>query len=277
MLKDIEFSAITALAVLFAVAFGLGVACFLLTIYHAENAIGSPSSTSCLILIFVPIYGVVGAIGGGILGLILGFILRFFKISNISLNKLIPLGFVFTIGLLLIGGLTGFTMVRNYVEFNEPRVIYSGGSVTKTAINAKSIAPNNVRISFEQRDKGSLIVWNDTEINLSFPSDEIRAFDSNGNIIIQTSLSKFDYVGELQSREVRLSLSGKNYLAVLAHLRATSGHTMLLIYSPCGSLVYQEMFDARGQGLIMGIDKLASGTESLIVRSNDGTFSYSLK
>lgn len=276
MLKDIEYSATVALVVLFAVAFGLGVACFLLTAYYAENAIGSPSSTSCLILIFVPIYGMVGVIGGGILGLILGFILRFFRISTISLSKLIPLGLVLTIGLALIAGLAGFMMVKNYVEFNEPRVIYSDGSTTKRVVNSKSVAPDNVIIPFERRKKGALVLWNDAKINLSFPSDEIRAIDTNDNIIIQTSLSKFDYIRELQAREVKLSLSEKNYLAVLADLRATSFHTMLLIYSPSGSLVYQEMFDTRGQDLIMGIDKLDSGIEVLIVGSKDGTFSYSL-
>ncbi|MHC4636773.1 MAG: hypothetical protein ACYTBV_04615 [Planctomycetota bacterium] len=277
MLKNIEYNTTAALVVLFAVAFGLGVACFLLTAYHAENAIGSPSSTSCLILIFIPGFAVAGAIGGCIFGLIFSLILRLFKISTISRSKFIPLGLILTAGLTLIAGLAGFMMVKNYVGFNEPRVIYSDGSLIKKAISAKSVVPDNVIIPFEWQNEGALVFWNDAKINLNFPSDEVRAIDTNNNIIIQTSLNKFDYIRELQAREVRLSLSERNYLAVLADLRATSHHTMLLIYLPSGSLIYQEMFDTRGQDLIMGIDKLDSGMDVLIVKSKDGTFSYSLK
>jgi hypothetical protein len=165
-------------------------------------------------------------------------------------------------------------VVRSDVKFNEPRIIYTDGSLVKEVKGGGVIPLDNAIIPFEQRDCGGLVCWNEADITLSFHSDIIHAVDADGNVIIQTSLSKFDYISELQAVEVKLSLSEKNYLAVLADLRATSNRTMLLIYSPSGILVYQEMLE-RIRNATMWIDELGSGVEVLCVNSKAGTFSYS--
>ena len=253
-------------------ALSLGAACFLFTAYHTENIIGSPSSTSSLVLIFIPIFSLPGAIIGGRLGFVLSLILRFFKIQTISLR----IGLAIIAGAVLIAGLSGFMMVRIYVALNKPRVVFTKGLISKTAIPPRAIVSNNVTITFEQRNKGKTILWNDKKVTLSFPSDEIHVVDSNGDFIVQASLSRFDYIRELQATEVNFSTNNKRHLAILAYLRATSFHTMLLIYSATGQLIYQEIFDNRGQELIMSVDKsLNSTSEVLIVKTRDGTFSYS--
>lgn len=250
--------------------------CFLLTAFYAENAIGSPSSTSALILIFIPIYAVISAIGGGVFGLILSLILRPL-ISFVSLGKTITMGIVLTLGLSLLASAFSSTLVKSHVKLNEPGVKYSNSSLIKQAIDKKLIIPENKVIPFARRDKGAEILWNDTKIRLSYSANEIIAIDTNNTMIIQTSVSGFDYIRELQAREIKLSLSEKKYLVILADLRATSHHAILIVYSPSGSIIHQEMFDIRGHELVMGINKLASDQEDLILDSKDGFFLYSLK
>jgi hypothetical protein len=231
-----------------------------------------------LILLFIPIYSFIGAIAGGIFGFIISLIMRFFKLRTVSFLKVILLGIIFIAVGVSLAGLGGYTIVKIYVELNEPRVIYTDGRLSKSIIPEKTIIVKNEIIPFEQSEKGKEIVWNTEEVTLSFSSHQIYAVNSKGDIIFQTSLLRYDYIRELQPTEVKLFPNEKRYLVILAELRATSFHTMLLIYSPDGQIIYQEMFERDRRDVTMSVNEsYYPDSGALIVRSKDGTFLYSSK
>jgi len=276
MFDDNEYSAIIALPLICAVSFGLAAVSFFYIAEKTEFLIGSPSSTSCLIYLVIPFFIIIGAIAGAIFGFVLSFIFLLCGLSTIRAGRLVLLSLTLIAGSSLTAGAAGFMMVRSNVKFNEPRVIYSNDYLTKKPTNLEPVVSDTTTVLFEQRDKDRSLVWNDLRIILRFTEDTICAVDKNRNIIIQTLLDeKFHYIRQLQAKEIRLSPNEKRYLAVIAELRATSRHTMLLIYSPSGSLIYHEMFNNFGQELIMGADKPNSQTKALIIKNKDEIFSYS--
>ena len=96
-----------------------------------------------------------------------------------------------------------------------------------------------------------------------------------GERIVETDLYLYDYVRDVTAVEVKLFSGEQNYLAVLADLRATSGHTILLIYSPDGKVVYHEMLDRRQRPVKMGVYQFPDlDVEGLLVE-NESDFLYS--
>ncbi|MCK4887598.1 MAG: hypothetical protein KAS96_09440 [Planctomycetes bacterium] len=276
MFEDDEYSTLIALPLICAIVFGLATASFLYTSYYAEFLIGSPSSTSCLALMVMPFLVIIGVVAGVVIGIILAFVFLLCGQLTIDGNKLIRLSLIFVIGFSLLTGIAGFLVTKNNVEFNKPRIIYSNESIAKKDVNSEPVVSDTTTVFSEQRDKGRSLVWNDLRIMLRFTEDTICAVDKGHNFVIQTLLDeKFHYIRQLQAMEIRLSPNEKKYLAVIAELRATSHHTMLLIYSPSGSLIYHEMFNNFGREIIIGINKLNSQTEALIIKNKDEIFSYS--
>lgn len=273
MLKDIKYNPNGTLIVLCAIAGSLTVTCFLLTAYYTENVLGSPSSTSCLIVPFLPIYISIGAIGGCILGLLLNKMIAHSKIQ-ITANQFIPAGIVLIMSLAILAGLSGYWVVRHNLRLMTPHIVYSDASISKIATNEDFQTSDTLKISFEQRKQGKQMVWNGRKLTLSFPADQVRVKDASGNVIINSSLKQFDYICQLQANVVKLSQSEKPFLAVLADLRATSHRSVLLIYSSTNQLVYQEIFDTHGQTATIGIHKFGSDIDFLILRNGSETFSY---
>jgi hypothetical protein len=239
-MQNRQYNIIIASPILFAVSFALGVVAFLLSVYYSDLWIGSPSSTSCLIFVFIPCYAFGAAFIGAVVGFLVAAIVRAFGVKQTSIiwMMIIPILTVF------IGGLSGYLVVRNYVAVNSVGVKLSDSSIVKTNINFKStlnIAP--LLIGFENQQEPQSFKWNGQDIMLSFPENCITITDINKNVMIETSLKKYDYICEIQAIETRLFPVDQNCLAVLADLRATSHHCMLLVYSPQGRLIYQEMLE----------------------------------
>lgn len=101
--------------------------------------------------------------------------------------------------------------------------------------------------------------------------DYITIMNFKGEIIFQYKLEKKDLLGyfeiiDLRGVPVRLDPLRKKYLSVIAKFRASSGRSMLSIFSPEGQLVYQELLNkTRGINVVENPD----GSESLLV--GDGT------
>jgi hypothetical protein len=239
-----KYNTMISVPILFAVSFALGAVAFFLSGYYSEFQIGSPSSTSCLIFIFIPFYAFGAALVGAVVGLLIAAIVRAFGMKQISVRWIM----ITPILMVFIGGLSGYLVVRNYVAINSAGTKKSDGTIVKTNINISStlnIAP--LLIDFENQQKPQRFNWNGQDVMLSFPGDCITITDVNKNVIIETSLKKYDYICEIQVTEAKLLPDTQNYLAVLADLRATSCHCMLLVYSPQGQLIYQEMLERYSQ------------------------------
>lgn len=275
-----EYNLMVVLPILFTSVFTLVIVFSMAGALFAEHIFVRSSSTSALNILFMPvivaIYGfkVIKAAAIGLLcGLLVSSLLHILKLRTISQHKLIYLGIAPAIVAILIAGGTGYHRVKKY---NTPGIIYSSGQISKNTVPSKAFITSNSPISFEESERGNPLFWNDKQMKLSFSSDEIRVTDSNGNIIIETSLHAYDYICEVSFLEVKLFPNEQHCLVVLAELRATSFHTILLIYSAKGELIYQEMFERDRDSLKMSIDKLnALNLEKLIIKNKNTYLCYS--
>lgn len=267
-----EYNSMAVFPLLFASVFTLVMVFFMAGELVAERIFVTPSSTSALDIIFMPVivavYGfkVVRAAAIGLLcGLLVGGLLYVLKLRIISGRKLIYFGIAPAIVAILIAGGTGYHRVKKY---NTPSIIYSAGQISKSTVPPKAFVTSYRPISSEEGERGNRIFWNGEQMTLYFSSYEIRITDSNGDTIIETSLWDYDYIREVSYLEVGLFPNEQHCLAVLAHLRATSHFTMLLIYSANGELIYQEMLERGSSGIEMSIDKSdSSSLEGLIVKN----------
>lgn len=178
-----------------------------------------------------------------------------------------------TVMAMLIAGGTAYHRVKKY---NTPGIIYSAGQISKKLSPPKAFVASYRPVSFEESEQSNRILWNEKQMTLIFSSDEIRVTDLNENIIIETSLHAYDYICEVSLLEVKLFSDEQHCLAVLAELRATSSHTMLLIYSANEQLLYQELFERDNDGIKMSIGKSnTSNLEELIIKNKNTYLCYS--
>ena len=280
MLIKKEYNSIVVSPILFTSVFALVVVFSMVGALFAEHIFVRASSTSALNILFMPVivavYGfkvVKAAVIGLLCGLLVSSLLYVLKLRTISQRKLFYFGIAPAIVTMLIAGGNGYHKVKKY---NTPGIIYSAGQISKRTVPSKALVTSYRPVSFEERERGSRIFWNDKQMTLKFSSNEIRVTDSNGNTIIETSLRTYDYIREVSFLEVKLFPNEQYFLAVLADMRATSFHTMLLIYAANGELIYHEMFERDRDGIKMFIDKSnTSNLEGLIIKNKNAYLCYS--
>jgi len=263
-MQNKQYNVIIAAPVLSAVSFALGAISFFLSGYYSELWIGSLSSTSCLIFVFIPCYAFGAAFIGAVVGLLVAAIVRVFGVREISIIWMI----IIPVLTVLVGGLGGYFVVRSYVAVNDVGVKTSNGSIVRTNINYKpalNIAP--LLIDFDHRQKPQSFNWNGQDVMLSFSEHRITITGINKNITIETSLKRYDYIREIQVTETKLLPAEQNCLAALADLRATSHHCMLLVYSPQGQLIYQEMLNRYSPQVVFQYKDYIDSLDKLVVEN----------
>ncbi len=123
-----------------------------------------------------------------------------------------------------------------------------------------------------------MIDWPSPGHILTSSDSSIMILDLNGNIVFQYKLSPFfswkKYnIFMIGGTSVKFYRDKEPYLAVIAKLKASSGKSMLCVFSPEGDLVYKELV-----GVTMGIAAIknpASANEILLVGDGPGkVFEY---
>lgn len=262
-----KYRIIILLPILVGLAAAFSIVSYILAAYHTEAAIGRPSSTSAIVLIYIPIVACVLGILGASAGLILGIILRYiFKITTVSLKTILILISSAVIAVAL-SDIYGHYEVKSSVNRNRPHVVYSDGTILKQRVSTEPAVkkePTHVEYNF----RGKSLEWNHREIFINFSSNDITVSDLAGNTIITTSLKGYSYIFDIQVMELHLAPNEESYLAIFARLRVTSRHGIFLIYSPEGKLVYQEILELV-RWRMYSSSMPNSNLEALVIESED--------
>lgn len=254
---------------LFLIIFGSGGILFFCSIFVIENMIGSPSSTSALIIIpMIPVSIIAGLLGGAF-GYFVQGIVKFFKKGNPPQKKEIYLlGLLFSFVVFAIAILIPLKLQLDWNTYNSPRIISDIGSIKKTPYDSKTMKKlgNNKEnlciLNFELREKGAELLWNRETYKVKFDEHAFVVLDSFGEPFIKQSLEGYDYISKVYCLPFDTAYSSESFLAVFADLRATSGNSILHFYSPKGECVFQELIK-NINSIYLG-NELFSG-ESLVI------------
>lgn len=264
------------------VIFGIGGILFFCSIFVIENMIGSPSSTSSLIIIpMVPI-SIISAVFGGVFGYLIEKILRLLKKGNALANKDIYIsGLLLSLVIFGIAIFVPLKMQFSWNAHNSPRVIVDTGLIKKFSNNTDAQISNQIyeplcSVNFDQRQKGKEFYWNEKTYEAKFSEHSFSVIDDTGKTFIKQSLDGYDYIRELICYSFSQGQSTDSLLVVFSDLRATSGNSIIYFYDSNGKSSYQELINGVN-AIYMGED-LNKGKSVVIVELiNSQKFLYTQK
>ncbi len=241
------------------VIFGIGGILFFCSIFVIENRIGSPSSTSSLIIIpMVPI-SIISSLIGGVVGYFIEKTLKLVKKRNALQTKEIYIsGLMLSLVIFVSAIFIPLKMQLSWNAYNSPHIIVDTGLIKKISNDTDTEISNIVYepqclVKFDQRHKGKEFLWNGEIVRIKFSEHSYLVFDENGKPIITQTLDDYDYISELMCFSFSLGLSSEQLLVVFSDLRATSGNSIIHFYEPNGKCAYQE--------LINGVNSIYIGEE----------------
>jgi hypothetical protein len=247
---------------------GLTVAALLITMFIAEGAIGRPTSTSAVILAFVPIYGGIAALAGAVLGYLVGGIAELI-LRRRHVRRTLSISLIMVPAALGMIGAAVFATknVVRYEEINQPRVVLSDGRIAKTPVDRDALVnlPGEVVFPWGEHVQTR---WNDVIVFIYASDGAVRIEGVPDAPNIVTSLEDYDYIREAIGTAVELE-SGEEYLVVLAELRATGNRAVLLVYDSSGVLIYQELLERLGHATDLRVMDLGKDREGFVVLMND--------
>jgi len=248
---------------------GALVTAFFITQTLAEALWGRPSSTAALGFFVAPFAGAISGGAAWLIGLIIRNVLRSRGVASMPT----PSWVTRTLWMVVLIGSAAFLMIgRSSVLALEaerrPRVILDSGRIG--AVNPPTIELQE-RANAPELQSGITntldahpIDWNGTAIKLENLDEQVVISDVTGKRIASADLHAFDYINGLHAAAVCAQPDGRQLLAVLVSLRATSHRAMLLLFAPDGSLVYQHHLERRGgakdalyTGRVNGVDAFA--------------------
>jgi len=227
------------------------VAAYMLGGLIGEEKLGRPSSTAAIGYLFVPVYSfIVGVIGLGV-----GFLLRLFLRKSGERNLMSPSSFFLRLAVVVvavsgIGVWLALDSVVAYEKANAAQIIRDSGYFAKVKLNRDNVPSVTKRSlsnwTFQQPNQPPF-VWNTKQYTVRVTDSTLMTI----GIESQAHTIKHDFRGrtyltEIEALPVKWSQKQPEYLAVLARLRATSFRSMLLIYDPNGSLLYEELLERCG-------------------------------
>lgn len=255
---------------------GIGALAFashLLFGFLTEQFVGSPSSTSAVVIIFIPIYAGVGAIIGWFVGRVTYSITNSaFKEKTLSGSSVARIFSLSGITVIIFAGYSGYATANKYIQSNKSGTFHAEGRILKDEMSAQDKLKDQSEI-VKESDTDVSISWNNKNLSLRFGEHSIRIWDPAGDMKIKSSLKGYDYINELQLIEVALfPPDEKRHLAIFARLRATSRNAMLLIYSPDGALIYEELIGGVYQAANISTEKISdSNLETLLIDRGRGS------
>ncbi len=249
---------------------GALVTAFFITQTLAEALWGRPSSTAGLGFFVAPIAGLIVGAGAWVVGLVIRTVLRSRGVVSVPT----PSWVTRTLWLVVLAGSVVFLMIgRSSVlaleAARQPRVILDAGRIT--AVNPPTIDLQE-RVTAPEMQSGITntldakpIDWNGTAIKLENLDEQVVISDVTGKRIASADLHAFDYINGLHAAAVCAQPDGRQLLAVLVSLRATSHRAMLLLFAPDGSLVYQHHLERSGGAKDALYTGRLNGAEALAV------------
>jgi hypothetical protein len=254
---------------LFLVIFGTGGILFFASFFVIENMIGSPSSTSALIIIpMIPISIIAGLLGGAF-GYFVEGIMKFLKKGNPLQKKEIYFsGLVLSFVVFGIAIFAPLKLQLDWNAYNSPRIIIDIGLIQKAPFDSYTKNKGNNEssqciIKFGQRQEGKGLFWNNKTYKVKFDEHGFVVLDDTGEPFIKQRLEGYDYIRELICLPLDMPSSSESLLAVFADLRATSKNSILHFFSPKGECIFQELVKNIGS-VYLGYD-LSSGETALVL------------
>ena len=226
-----------------ALAAGLGVVVPILAAVYYESRFGRPGSTAGLAIPLAFIWGGLAAAVGAAVGATVRRLVTGSRWAG-PMNRrtaAVLLAIAITVPSVL-----AILAVRRSEAENAPRVIRSTGEITRaegmselspvrSASSLWGLSPNADQPREELR-------WNGRPVDARVVDDQLRL--SVGELpTTETDISRFDYARAVYGTTAALSDDGKEWLALLLHLRATSRRDLLLIFAPDGTLIHQELVE----------------------------------
>ena len=148
--------------VIFAAIFFLGGLVFFLSIYLIEGWIGSPSSTSALILVVALPYSVIAGLLGGVMGAVFEkalWVLRGGK--DLGKKGMFILASAIFIPVIILAIVTPLAQQLKWNNHNEPGVIINTGIVHEGSFDIQTDSPGLAHpclVKFARREEGKQIV-----------------------------------------------------------------------------------------------------------------------
>ena len=244
------------------------VAAYMLGVLIGEEKLGRPSSTAAIGYLFVPVYSIIV----GLVGLGVGYLLRLF-LRNRGERNLVSLSSFFLRLTVVVVALSGIGVwlaldsVVAYEKANAAQIIRDSGYFAKAKLNRDNVPSGTKRSlsnwTFEQPNQPPF-VWNTRQFTVGVTDSTLMTIGIEG----QANSIKHDFRGrtyltEVEVLPVQWIQKQPEHLVVLARLRATSFRSMLLIYDPNGSLIYEELLERCGprerqyMGTLNDIDGIA--------------------
>ena len=234
----------------------------------ARMSFGRPSSTEAVGFVVAPIVGVIAGVGIFALSSVLLWLLRRLNIKPAAAP--IPTWVPVVLSMAVLGTL-GVLFVRARADVlaeetaRRPHVIRESALFAPlpqapAALDGRAEAAIQYDLT-APGEPATPITWNGRAISLDAMQEQVLikpAGDAAAKAIATTDLRGFDYILNLRALPVCTQPDGRQWLAVLAMLRATSQRSMLLVYDADGAVVFQEHLERRGMN-----SRLSSG------RAND--------
>jgi len=227
-----------------AIIFGLGGSFFIIFAMIIENNIGSPSSTSGLLVLAIIPFGIIGSIIGIGFGALYAGLGRFSKLNifHLSISK-----FNKIVGSLVL--LTSFCVPLFFQIYwninNRPRVI-----IDKKKISDKSLREIEQKIEVfkfsdeQERTKNVFYECGDKyEILYNAHLLKIKYLELNKEF--SYNFKGYDYIRDIKYLTFINTQDNDEYLLVYKKLRSTSRNIIYSIYNDKGECVYQKLEKRR--------------------------------
>jgi hypothetical protein len=238
------------------IIFGGMFASYMFTGMFTETAIGRPSSTAALGLIFAPIFSLIIAGIGALLGLVPMFILlKRGERDRIKKSKLVRNAFILTILLSVAAGGVAFIQVVANEKRNSPHILSNNGNFIITAYSESDIpsVAAHPSLVWEFGNKNiAPTAWLGNQYIFNVNNSTSMQLITGSSTVATYNFSDYTYLTEISTLPITTS-KNVDYLLVLVKLRATSFRSMLLIYDKDFNLVHENLVRRCGRTQYIGV------------------------
>jgi hypothetical protein len=210
----------------------------------AEEVFGRPSSTNAVGLVFAFVLGVVGAGLGGLLGSLTHSRVRRSRWAGPVSQRVVA---AILMALVVFPAVFAIKRVRNSEAFNRPRVVQSTGAIARARWTDEGEPRAAAKLVWyprlpEEANHEEELHWNGAVVRADVSGGKLR-LKAGEAVLKGLDLNGFDYVREVYGATARLQEDTREWLVLLARLRATGRRELVLVLDPEGKLAYEELLE----------------------------------